>query len=313
MTRIAIIGVYFGRLPNYFNLWMQSCASNPSIDFKLITDAQVQNPPANLDVIPMTLAEMKVLAERKLNMKLCLETPYKCCDYKPVYGLIFEDYLTSYDFWGHCDLDLVFGDLRGFFDRYHLEQYDKFLPLGHLSLFRNTRACNERFRLTPKVGNDYQHSFSVPQTTQFDELGGINAIYRENGFPFFAERIFADISSQWYRMKLAENYVDSNDKNYPYQVFYWKDGKVFRCYWKHGEGKNEEFLYIHIKKRQYKANTIQPGRAFYINADCFAEIPAGESMNKAVIQRNNPYKGFGYEWLEHKGLFRYMRRLMRRR
>ena len=157
MTRIAIIGVYFGTLPNYFNLWMQSCAANSSIDFKLITNVQVQNPPTNLEVIPMTLAKMKALAERKLNMKLCLDTPYKCCDYKPVYGLIFEDYLASYDYWGHCDLDLIFGDLRGFFDRYHLEQYDKFLPLGHLSLFRNTRECNERFRLMPNAGNGYQY------------------------------------------------------------------------------------------------------------------------------------------------------------
>jgi len=29
-------------------------------------------------------------------------------------GLIFEDYVAGYDFWGHCDLDVVWGDIRKF-------------------------------------------------------------------------------------------------------------------------------------------------------------------------------------------------------
>lgn len=309
---VAIIGVYFGKLPNYFPLWEQSCAQNTSIDFKLVTDAEIQDTPSNIEVIHMTLPQMKALAEKKIGMELCLETPYKCCDYKPVYGLIFEDYLERYDYWGHCDLDMIFGDLRMFFKKYHLEEYDKFLPLGHLTLYRNTRECNERFRLNPKEGNGYKYSFAVPNTTQFDELGGINAIYKENGFPFFKERLFADISSQWYRMKLAENYVDSNDKNYAYQVFYWENGKVFRSYWYRGEMRQEEFIYIHIKKRKYQSANVEPGRAYYINPDHFSVIPDGEMITKQVIQKNNPYKGCLYEWLEMKGLFRMMARLKRR-
>lgn len=37
-NRIGIIGIYFGKLPNYFDVWAKSCASNPSVDFHVITD-----------------------------------------------------------------------------------------------------------------------------------------------------------------------------------------------------------------------------------------------------------------------------------
>lgn len=310
--KTAIVGVYFGELPNYFHLWMQSCETNPSVDFKLVTDAVVENNPNNVEIIPMKLSEMKALAEHKIGMRICLDTPFKCCDYKPVYGLIFEDYLKGYDYWGHCDLDLIFGDLQHFFDLYQLEEYDKFLPLGHLALYRNTRECNERFRIVPKAGNAYEHSFVVPETTQFDELGGINAIYLEQGYPFFRERIFADISSQWFRVKLAENYIDSNDVNYHYQVFYWQNGKVFRSFIKDGRVGEEEFIYIHLKKRTFSEFSNAPGSAFFINADNFAHKSEGEKITKGLIQRNNPFRGVLYEWLEMKGLFRYLKRLKRR-
>lgn len=310
--RIAVIGVYFGKLPNYFHLWMQSCASNSNVDFKLFTDAKVEKNPINLEIIHMTLKEMKVLAEQKIGMQIALDTPFKCCDYKPVYGLIFEDYLKDYDYWGHCDLDLIFGDLQSFFDLYQLEKYDKFLPLGHLAMYRNTKECNERFRIIPKGGNGYSYSFTVPYTTQFDELGGINAIYKEQGYPFFTKRIFADISSQWFRVKLAENYVDSNDVNYHYQVFYWENGKVFRSFIKDDRVEEEEFIYIHIKKRKYADYSCVQGSAFYINPDNFAFKPNNEKVTKTIIQCNNPFKGVVYEWLEMKGVFRRLKRLKRR-
>ena len=47
-----------------------------------------------------------------------VNSPYKLCDYKPVYGLIFDEDLQDYDFWGHCDVDLIFGDIRKFINLY---------------------------------------------------------------------------------------------------------------------------------------------------------------------------------------------------
>ena len=46
-------------------------------------------------------------------MQVTLDRPYKLCDFKPAYGFIFGEYLKEYDYWGHCDIDIVWGDLRG--------------------------------------------------------------------------------------------------------------------------------------------------------------------------------------------------------
>ncbi len=307
--KICIIGVYFGVLPNYFPLWLKSCIKNEDVDFLIVTDAVVETDAPNIRVLPMTLSEIQKLASEKIGMEVVISTPYKCCDYKPVYGRIFEDYLGAYDYWGHCDFDMLFGRITYLTEKYERERYDKFLNLGHLSLYRNTPDCNARFKISPKSGNSYLASFSTEKTTQFDELGGINAIYEENVFPFFKARIFADISSQWKRMKLAEDYFDSQDKNYPRQVFYWEDGKVLRTYEQDGRFIDEEFLYIHIKKRRYAAPSEAVLRAdsFYITPDTFV-VKTGPVTGRD-FHAYNPNHGAVYEELEKRYIMKIRRKL----
>lgn len=309
MTKVCVIGVYFGQLPNYFKLWMKSCEFNSTIDFYIITDNKILEHPSNVKVINLSLKEMKKLAEKKIGMQVCLDTPYKCCDYKPVYGLIFEDYIGGYDYWGHCDFDMLFGDLRNFFEKYHLEEYDKFLPLGHLAFYKNTDICNKRFLIEPKSGNSYKKSFATETTTQFDELGGINAIYNEGGFPFFKKRIFVDVSIGWKRIKCAEFYIDphdstmnSHDKNYKYQLFVWDRGKIKRYYIENEKVLEEDFAYIHIKKRKFEEPQfdIREAETIYICPDKFVRASAEEKIDKKMIQKYNHNYGRLYEYLEYR-------------
>ena len=46
------------------------------------------------------------------DFEISLERPYKLCDFRPAFGEIFADELAGYDFWGHSDLDLIFGQIR---------------------------------------------------------------------------------------------------------------------------------------------------------------------------------------------------------
>ena len=315
MLKVCVIGVYFGELPNYFPAWLKSCIYNKNVDFYVVTDNQLMGLPSNVHLISMTLAEMKALAERKIGMDIVLDSPFKCCDYKPVYGLIFEDYIKEYDYWGHCDFDMLFGDLSYFIENFHMERYDKFLPLGHLAFYRNTDECNQRFREVPTQGNSYQHSFAVSNTTQFDELGGINAIYNEKGYPFFKKRVFADISHRWKRVKLAERYKDSDDVNYPAQLFYWENGSVGRAYMQDGQMKYEPFMYIHIKKRKMQdiGFDMNKAEAFYITSDALLLRDPAEPINRKLIQKLNPYYGALYEWFEYDYLSRLRARKAKRK
>lgn len=295
MIRIAVIAVYFGNLPGYFNLWKKSCEYNPTIDFYLFTDQELTNVPENLNVVATSLQETHKLINNKLGCTVSLERPYKLCDYKPMYGLIFEDYLQGYDYWGHCDLDMVFGDLRSFFDKYHIENYDRFMHLGHLSLYKNIDSVNNSFKLDGSNCGSWKDVISTDKSCLFDEWSGIYQIYKKNNLPIFDQRIFADISEIYHRFRLA-----LDDKNYDYQIFYWENGHIFREYIENNKFGKEEFIYIHFKRRQVDnhISDIEKENAFYIGSEGFYEKTS--EVTQDIINKYNPFKGENYEKSELK-------------
>ena len=119
--QIAVISVYFGKWVPYHKLWLKSCECNPEIDFFVIGDQKMDDLPNNVHIINISLNEIRALASQKLGRDISLKTPYKLCDYKPMYGLIFEEYLQGYDYWGHCDMDMIFGNISKFLKMYEVE------------------------------------------------------------------------------------------------------------------------------------------------------------------------------------------------
>ncbi|MGI6007094.1 MAG: DUF6625 family protein [Ruminococcus sp.] len=293
MNSVAVICAYFGKLPSCYGVWQRSCEYNPSIDFLLFTDQKVPEHPQNIHVIAMDFEDIKALVDRKMGCHVALEYPYKLCDLKPMYGVIFEDYIKYYDYWGHCDMDMVFGDIRSFFDRYELEKYDKFLDLGHLSLYRNTVENNYRFKCDGSQCGSWENVVNESKGHAFDERNGIYQIYKSNGFSVFDKRIYADIAIIYKRFRCA-----LEDVNYDQQIFYWERGKTFRDYWVNGERKSEEFIYIHFKKRDFKTPDFLPEKStmFYIGPNGFTE-KQGET-NVDIVAQVNPFKGSLHEKLE---------------
>jgi len=304
--KICIISVWFGQLPDMFKLWLKTCEKNKKVDFIIISDTDLVDLPKNVKSYYYTLDLLKKSIENKLQMQIVLDRPYKCVDYKPTYGFIFSEYLENYDYWGYCDMDLLFGDIYSFAEKYELDKYDKFLTLGHLSLIRNTDECNKRFMLDTEATNGYKSSFTTNKITNFDELGGINGIYKENNFPLFTNRIYADISSRWKRIKLAELYYDSNDKNYDKQMFYWKSGKVYRTYFIKDKRYDEEYIYIHFKRRNFKAPDcdINVTSCYYITPKGFIGRNSDITIND--VNSMNPFMGILYEWVEAR-IFYYIK------
>lgn len=146
--KARIILPYYGKFNNYFELWLSSCANNSEIDWLIITDIAIQNRhnlPSNVKVEKMTFEELRRMFERKLKMKICLEKPYKLCDYKPFYGFLFSEYLQGYEFWGYCDCDVIFGHFASFLTSSIYQSYDKIFRTGHLSLIRNKDEINRLF------------------------------------------------------------------------------------------------------------------------------------------------------------------------
>ena len=97
------------------------------------------------------LSQMRELINKKIGKEATLEDAYKVCDYKPAFGILFDDYLKDFDFWGHCDIDIIWGDIRKYTTQEILDKYDIFstrkgMISGHFSLFRNTLRINQLFR-----------------------------------------------------------------------------------------------------------------------------------------------------------------------
>lgn len=296
MNKIVIIGIYIGKFPEHMDLWLKSCKYNKNIDFMIFTDNVMESKIPNVKFIKFSLEEFSKLASKKLQLDINVKRPYKCCDFKAVYGIIFEDYIKEYNFWGHCDFDLIFGDIRAFITDEMLEKYDKILPLGHLSLYRNTKEVNERYKCQGYLGKNYKEIFTTEGSYAFDEFPGMYSIYKNNQFPFYDKRVFADITIKHIRFTLG-----GRDKNYKNQVFYWENGKIYRAYEKDGKIISEEFVYIHFQKRKgmnVHINNIEKCNSFFVTNTGFYTKQQKETT-KEDTNKYNKYRGWFCETMEN--------------
>lgn len=298
-NRLCIIGVFFGKLPNYFPLWLKSCAYNKNIDFLMFTDQKIENFPSNFRLFPYSLDEVREKASKVVGFDVELERAYKLCDYRPIYGYIFEEYLSEYDYWAHCDFDMILGDIQAFCEKYKIEKYDRFLPFGHLSFYRNSRQILDRYML-PAKGFDYSDVFSSKENFIFDEEPGMNYIYKSNNFPFFDKKIMMDIQYYHERFTQGKMVVSQKDvvKNFKYQVFFWSKGKTYRAYFNNDKIFLEECIYIHFKKRpdfsvDFDLNNVEE---FFITSKGFFQKNGDVCLED--IKKYNPYPGAIYEKYE---------------
>ncbi len=169
--KIAILVVYFGRLPKFTQLFLASCARNRGVDFFLIGDAWkgvLGDVPSNCYLDTMDLDQLVSLVNRKTGFMPNIASPYKLCDFKPAFGDIFQEKLAGYDYWGFSDIDLILGDLMEFLT--HLDKYDIFSTRqeflsGPFFLMRNTASINRLY----KNSKDIARVLTSDQHFCFDE------------------------------------------------------------------------------------------------------------------------------------------------
>jgi len=171
MKKICLVIPYFGKWPDWFGFYLKSCEFNPTINWLIYTDCKTpKNPPKNVRFISANIEDFNKLASDKLKLKINIKNAYKLCDFKPACGIIFEDYLKSYDFWGHSDIDVVYGNIRRFITGKILSSYDVITSMkkrtaGHFTLYKNTKKINEIFKKEQK----YKLIFTSEANYVFDE------------------------------------------------------------------------------------------------------------------------------------------------
>jgi len=171
-TSIAVLTCWYGPYPWYFPYYVHSCSFNPTIDFYIITDNldEIPNKPDNLIIIYKTLADIKKIASEKLGFGVSLDYAFKLNDFKPAYGFLFPKIFEGYSYWGQCDLDIIYGDIRGFLNEKTLNSYD-YLSMRHdyttgcFSLYKNNEKMNTFFMKS----KDYRSVLANYESCCFDE------------------------------------------------------------------------------------------------------------------------------------------------
>ena len=184
---IVILTCWYGTYPWYFPYFIHSCLFNPTIDFIIITDntEPIQNKPTNVKIIYKPFEEIKAIAFQKLGFTISIDNPYKLCDFKPAYGFLFPEIIHGYDFWGHGDMDIVYGNIRDFMTEDILNTYDVISSrhdyiTGTFCLFKNNEQLNTLFMQS----KDYKKVFGNAAHYCFDEC---NFLFQElqNGASIF--------------------------------------------------------------------------------------------------------------------------------
>lgn len=283
-NKVCLILPYYGVFPNYFHLWIESASHNPRIDFYIITDSDFHyHLPPNIHLVHLPLNEIKERLEQKTGLSVCLSSPYKLCDYKPAYGLIFEDIVHSYNYWGWCDPDIVWGDLDLIINKESIDEYDVIGGGGAFTICKNTELLKKCFLYTSRIMPSY--SFNEVRTTErnliFDEWGATNIrkslkINETSQYNWLYRRVL-DVIPPDTSLRHSNMYIRFCE--YPIIAEY-HSGHIF-AYTISTEGIKEkkEYAYCHLQKR--KMNLLIRDKIHYI---IYNELFLPPSMLQECIQ-----------------------------
>ncbi|MCE7602176.1 DUF6625 family protein [Vibrio fluvialis] len=264
--KLVLIVPYFGKLPSWFDLWLRSAKFNREIDFLLFTDCNIESS-NNIIVMKMTFSDFVRMCQSKFEFKISLENPYKICDYRPAFGLIFDEYIKKYSHWGHCDTDLIFGDLSNFIDLDSMGDYGRIYTRGHLSIFKNNAEINSLFKSNICISFiDYRRVFNTNYPCHFDEHGGSSLAFIKSEFKVYDQLDFADV---YYHNFEFRNALTSNS-NDTRLLFSWNNGHLLQysmnC--RSEEIEKDEVAYVHLQKREMSIKVDD-----ITNIDKFSIVP----------------------------------------
>ena len=316
-NKVAFIVPYFGTLPNYFYLWLNSASWNTDFDFMIFTDNIINiEPMRNIKVINTSFSNFKDRIQALFDFKISLSRPYKLCDYRPVYGAAFEKELQGYDFWGHCDVDLIFGDLKKYITDEVLDKNDRIYNLGHCTLYRNCETMNNLYRICHDFDDcfSYKYAYTTDFSTSYDEIGtkygcGLSTICERIKIKNYISLDFADIDPERFNFELV--YTEGEKADY----FAYEAGKIVGV----TEGSEKEYAYVHLQKRIMSVD-VKDNNKFYISPiwfrstieairDDLTSKEQRKQFEKAVIVRKIKSKE---NKLKSNAVRHYLNRVMRK-
>lgn len=155
-----LICPYFGPFPEWMDLFLA--------DFQ-----NTMKPQGYTLVLDTDLPDFKRRVKEKLGIDCTIvRGQAKIWDYRCALGFLYEEEIKGYDYWGHCDLDMVFGNVSKFIPDEKLSTLDIYsghdeYVCGCFSLYKNCTKVNKLFTFHPEWG----YELTNPTPTGWVEKG----------------------------------------------------------------------------------------------------------------------------------------------
>jgi len=297
MQRIIILIPYFGKFPEWSDFFFDTVKRNETIDFLFYTDCQIEKHQApNIKCVKLSFQEYTDKVNKHLDFQFAPANTYKLCDIRPLFGTIHQEDLKEYDFYGWCDLDLIFGDIRSFYTNDILNSYDIFTThknrmSGHFSLFRNNSSNREMYK---KIYN-WQEILKNPNFVGIDEHGLKNA-YRMTKVDKFNEKFNRNIDN-WLTKKIKKGKLRRlymrEQYSTPFIPYPWIDGSLDsnqpdKWFFNNGTITNErdgdrKFMYLHFMNFKSSQWRHDGTKAPWEGKSDFYLLKAGDFDNSIII------------------------------
>jgi len=269
---------YYGKFPNYFQIYLDSLIKNVDVlRILIITDIDTSDYvfPSNVSVHKITFDVVKARAANFLanEFQLFIEPSdvlhyhYKLCEFKPIYHKLFKDILdtfnlTSNDYFGWGDCDLVYGKLSNFLD--NSKRYDMIGIHGHFTALRYDEPFISKYKevillLPILLLNRYCY---LDEQRFIDILLPLINAQKINYFP--TEYFFCDIIPGGPLLKTFEP-----NRTITHFVFDKPSGRLFYNY---EDGELREAFYAHLQKRKMTYESKEYLKIM-ITKDAFLDVP----------------------------------------
>ena len=249
--RAAFVVTYLGiPWPSWFDAYLISCSRNSQFRWLFFTDQETPAwHPNNVFFINLSLEAFVKKANNSYDFPVSLDPSflYKLCDFKIGYGLIFEEWLNCYEYWGHCDIDIVWGDIGKYVEE----------MMGHYDIITTRREhfaghCT-LYRMDPKLNREHIN------------ISGLSRILSDTKRMYsvserIAQKHFAT-SSEWriFASDLEAGFLDGLIDDWPADIEYeWTNGKLL-------DNNGTERLYVHFRERKKSMRCEQFKKPFSVN------------------------------------------------
>lgn len=256
MKRVLLIADYFGAWPAWFPLFIESCRANPTIDWLIHTDAKPPSgAPANVTFKYVTATDYCERVSDQLEIRFKPDFMYNICNIRPAFGDVHAEAVAGYDYFGWCDIDLVFGDLRGFLRDEILEKNvvstSDAICTGHFTLIKNDPLFAGMYRQIPAWRERMAAPGRCLWADSLDEAWLSRLCSPDPRFR--AEALAAGIADDVTAVLRRDNHFQEQwvtpftpwpwldgDSLHP-EVWYWEPGSLTN--WRDGE---RQFPYLHF-------------------------------------------------------------------